>query len=71
MHVVNRPGDGPNMTVVTIIAPDRPGLLSKMAGVLALSGLQSHSASVATHAGHAVDTFVVMPTFGGPPTPRC
>lgn len=67
VHVVNRPGDGPNMTVVTIIAPDRPGLLSKMAGVLALSGLQSHSASVATHAGHAVDTFVVMPTFGGPP----
>ncbi|MBM7367558.1 [protein-PII] uridylyltransferase [Gordonia hydrophobica] len=67
LHVVTRPGDGPNMTVVTMIAPDRPGLLSKMAGVLALSGLHAHSASVATHAGHAVDTFVVMPTFGGPP----
>ena len=67
LHVVSRPGDGPNTTVVTMIAPDEPGLLSKMAGVLALSGLQAHSASVATHAGHAVDTFVVMPTFGGPP----
>ncbi|ALG86721.1 protein-PII uridylyltransferase [Gordonia phthalatica] len=67
LHVTSRPGDGPNMTVVTMIAPDRPGLLSKMAGVLALSGLHAHSASVATHAGHAVDTFVVMPTFGGPP----
>ncbi|EGD55642.1 [protein-PII] uridylyltransferase [Gordonia neofelifaecis] len=67
LHVRLNPGDGPNMTVVTMIAPDRPGLLSKMAGVLALSGLQSHSATVGVHAGHAVDSFVVMPTFGGPP----
>ncbi|WFN94380.1 [protein-PII] uridylyltransferase [Gordonia sp. LUNF6] len=67
LHVSLRPGDGPNMTIVTMIAPDRPGLLSKMAGVLALSGLHAHSATVAGHAGHAVDSFVVMPTFGGPP----
>ncbi|GEE02440.1 bifunctional uridylyltransferase/uridylyl-removing enzyme [Gordonia spumicola] len=61
------PGDGPNMTVVTMVAPDRHGLMSTMAGVLALAGLQVHSATVRTHAGSAVDSFVVMPTFGGPP----
>ncbi|WP_347954456.1 [protein-PII] uridylyltransferase [Gordonia aichiensis] len=67
LHVVLRPGDGPNMTVVTMIAPDRVGVLSQMAGVLALSGLQAHSAAVVSHAGHAVDSFVVMPVFGVPP----
>ncbi|MGB3303486.1 MAG: [protein-PII] uridylyltransferase [Gordonia sp. (in: high G+C Gram-positive bacteria)] len=67
LHVLVERGDGPNMSIVTMIAPDRRGLLSTMAGVLAVAGLQAHSATLASHAGHAVDTFVVMPTFGGPP----
>ncbi|WP_341267578.1 MULTISPECIES: [protein-PII] uridylyltransferase [Gordonia] len=67
VRVHTAPGDGPNMTVVTMVAPDGPGMLSTMAGVLALAGLQAHSASVRTHAGAAVDSFVVMPTFGSAP----
>ncbi|MCF8610936.1 [protein-PII] uridylyltransferase [Gordonia sp. HY285] len=62
-------GDGPNMTKVTMIAPDRSGVLSKMSAVLALADLQAHAATVRTHAGSAVDTFVVMPTFGSPSDP--
>ncbi|WP_268896115.1 [protein-PII] uridylyltransferase [Gordonia zhaorongruii] len=61
------PGDGPNMTVVTMVAPDAPGTLSKMTGVLALAGLQAQSATINAHDGLAMDTFVVMPRFGGPP----
>jgi [protein-PII] uridylyltransferase len=67
VRVHTAPGDGPNMTVVTMVAPDSPGMLATMAGVLALAGLQAHSASVRTHAGSAVDSFVVMPTFGSAP----
>ncbi|WP_308192350.1 [protein-PII] uridylyltransferase [Gordonia zhenghanii] len=65
VHTVR--GDGPNMTRVTMIAPDGRGVLSKMSAVLALADLQAHSATVRTHAGSAVNTFVVMPTFGAPP----
>ena len=50
-----------------MVAPDRPGLLSKMAGVLGLHGLRAQSASVRGHAGSAVNTFVVVPRFGSPP----
>lgn len=58
--------DSQPMTV-TVIAPDTPGLLSRAAGVLALHSLQVHAASVRSHAGSAVDTFVVSPRFGEPP----
>lgn len=54
---------------LTVIAPDRPGLLSQTAGVLALHSLRVHSASLRSHAGAAVDTFVVAPLFGTPPDP--
>lgn len=67
VQVHAEPGESPSTTVVTMIAPDGAGMLSKMAGVLALAGLQAHSATVDTHAGHAIDRFVVAPTFGGPP----
>lgn len=52
---------------VTMIAPDRRGLLSKAAGVLALNSLRVHSASVNSHEGVAINTFVVSPHFGTPP----
>jgi [protein-PII] uridylyltransferase len=52
---------------VTMIAPDRRGLLSKAAGVLALNSLRVHSASVNSHDGVAINTFVVSPHFGAPP----
>ncbi len=52
---------------VTMIAPDRRGLLSKAAGVLALNSLRVHSASVNSHEGVAINTFVVSPHFGAPP----
>ncbi|RJQ76169.1 [protein-PII] uridylyltransferase [Pseudonocardiaceae bacterium YIM PH 21723] len=56
-------------TVVTVIAPDRPGLLSKAAGVLALNSLEVHAAELNEHAGMAVDVFTVSPRFGSAPEP--
>ncbi|GFG49833.1 [protein-PII] uridylyltransferase [Mycolicibacterium agri] len=67
VHVELTPGDSPHIYNVTMIAPDRRGLLSKAAGVLALNSLRVHSASVNGHAGAAINTFVVSPHFGSPP----
>lgn len=67
VHVEMTPGDAAHMFRVTMIAPDRRGLLSKAAGVLALNALRVHSASVNSHDGMAVNTFVVSPHFGAPP----
>lgn len=54
-----------------MIAPDRRGLLSKAAGVLAFNALSVHSASVNSAVldgrGSAINTFVVSPHFGSPP----
>jgi [protein-PII] uridylyltransferase len=67
VHVEMTPGDGSHIYNVTMIAPDRRGLLSKAAGVLALNSLRVHSASVNAHEGSAINTFVVSPHFGSPP----
>jgi [protein-PII] uridylyltransferase len=67
VHVEMTPGDGPHIYNVTMIAPDRRGLLSKAAGVLALNSLRVHSASVNGHEGSAINSFVVSPHFGSPP----
>ncbi len=67
VHVELTRGDGPHIYNVTMIAPDRRGLLSKAAGVLALNSLRVHSASVNGHEGSAINTFVVSPHFGSPP----
>ncbi len=80
VHVELVPGESPQTFAVTMIAPDRRGLLSKAAGVLALNGLSVHSAAVnsavlpggavaGTTAGTtaAINTFVVSPLFGSPP----
>ena len=60
-------GVGAHIFNVTMIAPDQRGLLSKAASVLALNSLRVHSASVNSHLGAAIDTFVVSPHFGEPP----
>jgi [protein-PII] uridylyltransferase len=67
VHVELTPGDSPHIFNVSMIAPDRRGLLSKAAGVLALNSLRVHSASVNGHEGSAINTFVVSPHFGAPP----
>ncbi|AHC25077.1 MULTISPECIES: [protein-PII] uridylyltransferase [Mycobacteriaceae] len=67
VHVEMVPGEGPHIHNVTMIAPDRRGLLSKAAGVLALNALRVHSASVNSHEGVAINTFAVSPHFGTPP----
>ena len=67
VHVEMAPADNPHIYSVTMIVPDRRGLLSKAAGVLALNKLRVHSASVNSHQGSAINTFVVSPHFGTPP----
>jgi [protein-PII] uridylyltransferase len=52
---------------ITVFAPDRPGLLSRAAGVLALNSLEVHLASIDTHAGVAVEVFTASPRFGSLP----
>ena len=70
VHVEMVPGDSPHTFAVTMIAPDRRGLLSKAAGVLALNSLSVHSAAVNSADGSAINTFVVSPLFGSPPAPE-
>jgi len=67
VHVDLKAGESAHTYNVTMIAPDRRGLLSKAAGVLALNSLRVHSASVNSHEGSAINTFVVSPHFGSPP----
>ena len=52
---------------VTVVAPDRPGLLSTAAGVLALHRLDVRSASGFSQGPTAVTVFRVSPRFGSMP----
>jgi [protein-PII] uridylyltransferase len=54
---------------VIVAAPDSVGVLYRTAGVLALHSLDVRSASIRTHDGMAVNTFVVEPRFGRLPDP--
>ncbi len=55
------------VTIVTVYAPDMPGLVSKIAGALALSGLSVLAAKIHTSTdGMALDSFIVQNTLGGP-----
>ncbi len=67
VHVELKAGEIPHTYQVIMTAPDRRGLLSKAAGVLALHSLGVHSAAVNSVEGSAVNTFVVSPQFGDPP----
>jgi [protein-PII] uridylyltransferase len=66
-------GGGPAATVrgseVTVVAPDRPGLLWRAAGVLASHRLAVRSANATSVNGTAVTVFDVEPEFGDPPDP--
>lgn len=54
---------------VIVVAPDEAGTLYRTAGVLALHSLDIREASIRTHAGMAVNRFVVEPRFGRLPDP--
>jgi [protein-PII] uridylyltransferase len=54
---------------VVISAPDTTGTLYRSVGVLALHALDIREASIRTHAGMAVNRFVVEPRFGRMPDP--
>jgi [protein-PII] uridylyltransferase len=52
---------------VTVVAPDRPGLLWHAAGVLAAHRLAVRSANATSHGTMAVTSFTVACPFGEPP----
>ena len=52
---------------VTVVAPDRPGLLWQAAGVLAAHRLAVRSADAASHGAMAVTSFTVAHAYGEPP----
>jgi len=52
---------------VTVVAPDRAGVFSRVSGVLALHRLDVRSATVNSVDGMAVEVFEVAPAFGGSP----
>lgn len=54
--------------VVTVIAPDRSGLLAEVTGILAIHGLNVRSALIAGEDGVAVELFTVDPERGRWPT---
>ncbi|MEU7879724.1 [protein-PII] uridylyltransferase [Microbispora bryophytorum] len=58
-----------NGSAVTVVAPDRPGLLWRAAGVLAAHRMAVRSASAASAGSTAVIEFVVVPEYGTPPDP--
>ncbi|HEX8004513.1 MAG TPA: [protein-PII] uridylyltransferase [Mycobacteriales bacterium] len=55
---------------LVVVAPDRPGLLWRVAGVLALHGLDVRSCSAASADGVAVQEYAVEPAFGRTPDPH-
>ncbi|MEU5840282.1 [protein-PII] uridylyltransferase [Rhodococcus sp. NPDC047139] len=67
MHVALEAREDGRSFTATFVAPDERGVLSDEAGVLSLHGLRVLSASIGSHAGSTVNTFVVVPRFGSPP----
>jgi [protein-PII] uridylyltransferase len=55
---------GPRSAEVTVVAPDRPGLLWRAAGVLASHRLAVRSANATSVDGIAISVFDVAPEFG-------
>ena len=51
---------------LTVVAPDRPGLFYRVAGTLALHGLDVRSAAAASEGGMAVEVFEVEPALAAP-----
>jgi [protein-PII] uridylyltransferase len=57
------------VSAVTVVAPDRRGLLASVSGTLALHGLDVRRAQVGGAGQMAIDVFEVEPRFGNPPDP--
>ena len=55
---------------VTIGLPDRPGVFSLCAGVLALNQLDVRAAKLSVSSGWCTAVFAVRPRFGRPPVPQ-
>jgi [protein-PII] uridylyltransferase len=55
---------------LTIVAADRHGLLSTLAGVLSLNQLDVRAAKVSIEEGFATAVFAVRPRFGRAPVPE-
>ncbi len=67
--------NGRDPATVLVVVPDRPGVLSAAAGVLALHSLEVHAAELettgpGTDGTAAVARFSVSPRFGGMPDPK-
>ncbi|NEK86983.1 [protein-PII] uridylyltransferase [Blastococcus saxobsidens] len=62
--------DVPDGQQVTVRAPDRPGLLSTCAGVLALNQLDVRAAKMTVADGYGTGVFSVRPRFGRAPVPE-
>lgn len=74
LSAAQRAGTGADRLTVTLIedelvvaAPDSPGLLSRLAGLLAVHGLDIRAATVTTEDSRAVNVFTVSPRFGRAP----
>ena len=52
---------------LTVVAPDRPGLFSRVAGVLSLNGVDVFDASAHSEAGMALEVYRVKSIFGDEP----
>ena len=68
--------EGRDPATAVVVAPDRPGVLSAAAGVLALHSLEVHAAELEVYTAEgeeqfdtAVARFTVSPRFGGLPDP--
>lgn len=60
-------GDAGSVLTVTVAAPDRPGMLWRAAGVLALHRLDVRAATATAVGPTAVTVFAVEPRFGSTP----
>jgi [protein-PII] uridylyltransferase len=64
VEVLGRSIVAAEVPTITVVARDRPGLLSAITGVFALQGLDVRSANAAGDEGFAVDVFTVEPARG-------
>ena len=69
LAAAGEPGVLLNGSEVTVVAPDRPGLLWQAAGVLAAHRLAVRSANATSCGDMAVTAFTVAPHYGEPPDP--
>jgi [protein-PII] uridylyltransferase len=64
LRTASTPGQRPGAYELLVVTPDRPGLLSSVAGALAVGGISIRSAQVFTTSDHvAVDLFEVEGVF--------